>query len=505
MGKYTLQVTTGNMLHAGTFDHLYVTLIGAERQSERTELTNCGLDFKIGQPQTGTYTVTTCFSLGFLLLLKLEMDPDHKFPENEWYCSKMVVKTPEDDSILFPCYRWLSKGELVVLRGGREYVSEHWKDDGLFGYQFLNGVNPTVIQRCLELPSNFPVTEEMVKPFLANGSSLAKGNIFICDYKKMEGLPTKCIDGNPVPLSAALCLLYMSPEKKLMPIAIQLGQQPSEKNPIFLPSDSESDWLLAKIFVRNADVLLHAFTSLEMEGSTELWRRALSETTYSSLCLPENIAARGLESIPNFYYRDDGLKLWAIINSFVKAVVAYYYPSDSEVSLDSELQQWLNEIFTYGFLGNSNSGIPESFQTVEQVIKFITMVIYTSSAHHAAVHNGQFDYESWIPNAPMILQKAPPTAKGQSSMETILETLPNKATGAFFMSVAWLLTKKYHDFIPLGTYPDEHFDEAAAKQMIKDFQAELSSLSEAIAKRNAELELPYEYLNPTHIENSVTI
>ncbi len=43
-------------------------------------------------------------------------------------------------------------------------------------------------------------------------------------------------------------------------------------------------------------------------------RRAHSETTYSSLCLPENITARGLESIPNFYYRDDGLKLWNIIN-----------------------------------------------------------------------------------------------------------------------------------------------------------------------------------------------
>ena len=46
----------------------------------------------------------------------------------------------------------------------------------------------------------------------------------------------------------------------------------------------------------------------------ELMRRSLSELTYSSLCLPENIAARGLESIPNFYYRDDGLKLWNIIS-----------------------------------------------------------------------------------------------------------------------------------------------------------------------------------------------
>ena len=44
MAEYTLEVTTGSMLHAGTFDNLYTTLIGTERQSERTHLTSFGLD-----------------------------------------------------------------------------------------------------------------------------------------------------------------------------------------------------------------------------------------------------------------------------------------------------------------------------------------------------------------------------------------------------------------------------------------------------------------------------
>lgn len=58
--------------------------------------------------------------------------------------------------------------------------------------------------------------------------------------------------------------------------------------------------------------------------------------------------------------------------------------------------------------------------------------------------------------------------------------------------------------VPLGTYPQQRFDEPAVLQMIKDFQAELSSLNVAITKRNSELELPYYYLNPKEIENSVT-
>ncbi|XP_056219428.1 hydroperoxide isomerase ALOXE3-like [Seriola aureovittata] len=656
MAEYTLDVTTGSMTHAGTFDNMYVTLIGTEGESERTNLTNFGLDDKTGklrhplQPQVGTYSVTSLLSLGCLLLLKLERDPFHESPQEDWFCSKIVVRTREEDETIFPCYTWLSRGETVWLRGGRapififrwekyeegmlyilniqdpnaipaeirfsfskafqfkylkeqmeaelklkglinstehwksfeamkgvswfkksplsEYVSEHWKDDDFFGYQFLNGVNPFVIQRCSKLPANFAITEEMVKPFLANGSSLTaemeKGNIFITDYKIMEGLPTRVIDGKTATVTAALCLLYLNPEKKLLPIAIQLGQQPSEDNLIFLPSDLESDWLLAKIFVRNADTIHNEFIShylrthllaevftiatlrnlptihplhklliphyqytlhinilgrallfgsgrylekisIETDGQMELLRRGLSQTTYASLCPHENIAARGLESIPNFYYRDDALRLWNIINSFVKAIVPYYYPSDSEVSADFELQEWVNEIFYYGFLRNVDSGIPSSFQTVEELIKFVTMVIFTSSCQHAAVNIGQFDFLGWIPNGPLSLNHAPPTTKGQSSMETILATLPNKSSAGRSMAILWQLSIKYEDSVPLGTYPEQRFDEPAALQMIKDFQAELSSLNVAITKRNADLELPYINMNPTKIENSITI
>lgn len=111
--------------------------------------------------------------------------------------------------------------------------------------------------------------------------------------------------------------------------------------------------------------------------------------TYSSLCLPENIHAGGMELIPNFYYRDDGLKLWKIIHRFTlqliflffnlnaeicccgkyintvklfvflrfaSGMVRYYYPADCDVQKDSELQEWISEIFSRGFLENTASG-----------------------------------------------------------------------------------------------------------------------------------------------------
>ncbi|KAG7239195.1 hypothetical protein INR49_029946 [Caranx melampygus] len=561
MAEYKLEVTTGDMTSSGTFDNIHVTLIGTGGRSERTELDNFGADFRTGM--TSTYTVKTSSSLGKLLLVKVEKDPYLVLPEDEWYCSKIVATTPEGDVILFPCYRWICRGELVELRGGR--AMKVFEDD----HPLLTDHREkelTLKKSLYQAPPNFLVTEEMVKPFLEKGTSLQKemekGNIFLYNLKMMDGLPTRVCDGEPLHVTAGLCLFYMNQDNKLMPIAIQLEQQPSDLNPVFLPSDPETDWLLAKMFIKNADFMLHQsvyhlmnthylaevftvatfrnlpvihplykllfphvrytlqintmarehildptgfYSSLGYEGLTELMRRAYAETTYSSLCLPDNITARGLESVPNFYYRDDGLKLWNIINRFVKAIVEYYYPSDSEVQKDTELQEWISEIFTHGFLGNTASGCPADFLTVQEVIKFITMAIFTVSAQHAAVNSGQFDYHSWLPNGSLLLRKAPPTSKGQSNMQTILETIPNVGQTVSAAAMLWILSDKYTDVVPLGTFPDEQFDEPVPMQAIKNFQAELAQLSEVITTRNSRLAVPYTYLNPTQIENSVTI
>lgn len=52
------------------------------------------------------------------------------------------------------------------------YQISRWVRDEEFGRQMLNGVNPVVIQKCLSIPTNFPVTNEMVKGSLVRGFSL---------------------------------------------------------------------------------------------------------------------------------------------------------------------------------------------------------------------------------------------------------------------------------------------------------------------------------------------
>lgn len=130
---------------------------------------------------------------------------------------------------------------------------------------------------------------------------MKKGNIFLCDHKNLHGVKPNTINGKQQYLTAPLVLLHKTPDDKLMPIAIQvrrlrpevrsdanaadrgigsfeflrlftadavdlslvvvlvaqLKQTPAGDNPIFVPADSEYDWLMAKIFVRSADFSEH--------------------------------------------------------------------------------------------------------------------------------------------------------------------------------------------------------------------------------------------------------
>ncbi|XP_027281992.1 polyunsaturated fatty acid lipoxygenase ALOX15B isoform X4 [Cricetulus griseus] len=377
-----------------------------------------------------------------------------------------------------------------------EYVFEHWQEDAFFASQFLNGLNPVLIRRCHSLPKNFPVTDDMVAPVLGPGTSLQaeleKGSLFLVDHGILSGIQTNVINGKPQFSAAPMTLLYQcSGSGPLLPLAIQLKQTPGPDNPIFLPSDDKWDWLLAKTWVRNAEFsvheavthLLHAHllpevfalatlrhlphchplfksTGLGIGGFSELIKRNMEQLSYSVLCLPEDIRARDVADIPGYYYRDDGMQIW---------------------------------------------GVPSSLDTQEALVQYVTMVIFTCSAKHAAVSAGQFDACVWMPNLPPTMQLPPPTSKGQVRPEGFIATLPPVNATCDVIIALWMLSKEPGDRRPLGHYPDEHFTEDAPRRSMAAFQRQLVQISRDIGERNRSLALPYIYLDPPLIENSVSI
>ncbi|XP_008404407.1 hydroperoxide isomerase ALOXE3-like [Poecilia reticulata] len=108
------------------------------------------------------------------------------------------------------------------------------------------------------------------------------------------------------------------------------------------------------------------------------------------------------------------------------------------------------------------------------------MVIFTSSVQHAAVNSGQFDYGGWMPNLPTTLRRPPPSTKGEATEATILETLPDKSTTLAAMTTLYLLSRKYSDFVPLGTYPETQFTEEQPLKLMEKFKEELQELSKVI-------------------------
>ncbi|XP_060060352.1 polyunsaturated fatty acid lipoxygenase ALOX15B-like isoform X2 [Erinaceus europaeus] len=417
-----------------------------------------------------------------------------------------------------------------------EYTFEHWQEDAFFAYQFLNGSNPVLIRRCRCLPENFPVTDAMVAPVLGPGTSLQaeleSGSLYLVDHAILSGLHPRAIDGQPQFTAAPLTLLYQCPDGTLLPLAIQLLQMPGPDNPIFLPSDTADDWLLAKTWVRHSDFLVHEMfthlllTHFEVETfSLSLLRQLPMCHPIFKLLLPhfrytfhinilartglfapgkliDQLADRDVHDLCQYYYRDDALQIWAAIESFVSDIVGIYYPDDSAVSRDSELQAWVMENFQEGFLSRVSSGVPSALDSCTGLIEYLTMIIFNCSAQHSAVNSGQFEFSAWMPNTPTTMRLPPPAAKGQADL---VASLPKVNTTCHALVLFWGVSHETEDTRRLGTYPDQHFTEEAPKQSIVAFQSRLAQISHDIQERNQGLVLPYTYLDPAVVENSVTV
>ncbi|XP_040309376.1 polyunsaturated fatty acid lipoxygenase ALOX12 isoform X3 [Herpailurus yagouaroundi] len=493
-----------------------------------------------------------------------DLPPNSRFHEEKRLDFEWALKAGALETVLKRVYTLLSSWSRLedfdqIFWGQKSDLAERvhhcWRDDELFGYQFLNGANPMVLRRSASLPSRLvlPSGTEALGAQLER--ELQSGSLFEADFSLLDGIPANVIQGEKQYLAAPLVMLQMRPEGKLLPVVIQI-QPPSPScpaPPLFLPSDPPLAWLLAKIWVRNSDFQLHQLQyhllnthlvaeviavatmrclpglhpvfklliphiryTLEINtrarsqliseggifdkavstgggGHVHLLRRAMAQLTYSSLCPPDDLAARGLLGIPSALYAHDALRLWEII------------ARDDVVRGDPELQAWCREITEVGLCQAQDRGFPASFQSQSQLCHFLTMCVFTCTAQHGAINQGQLDWYAWVPNAPCTMRMPPPTTKEDVKMATVMGSLPDIRQACLQMTITWHLGRRQPDMVPLGHHKEKYFSSPKAKAVLSQFQTDLENLEREITARNAQVDLPYDYLRPSRIENSVTI
>jgi hypothetical protein len=270
--------------------------------------------------------------------------------------------------------------------------------------------------------------------------------------------------------------------------------------------------------------LFDAAGALGYSGSNELMSRAYygkglltdyqgSPWNFSQAALPQQLAERGVEHLPNYFYRADAQKVWDVIHAYVEKVLQAHYGNSDRLQSDHDLQRWLQDLTSpEGAQVQGLTGVEtNSVDTVEALIGIVTTVIFTASAQHAAVNFGHYDYAGWVPNMPFALYKPlDQLFEDNPAPLDLVQWLPNRT-----QSLKQITLMKTLSLLPpytsasLLTLPNPYPPNSASHPEFAEFQKQLKELDTEIDERNRKLiadgKVPYEYLRPSRIPQSVAI
>lgn len=208
------------------------------------------------------------------------------------------------------------------------------------------------------------------------------------------------------------------------------------------------------------------------------------------------------DELPGYYYREDGFKIWNAFVKHVSSIVDSIYPGDSDVCADNVLQTWCDEMTGPADI----KSFPAKFETKDALVESIVSLMFYCSAQHAAVNFSQERYVAYIPNRPISLTSPmidPATPGDDLDATLIKKALPDFKNAEFQSLFAYLLTGPPDN--PFSIYTSL---EGFATQC-EAFSANLSQISTEIQLRNKNLEdageIPYEYLDPAVMPQSINI
>lgn len=334
-------------------------------------------------------------------------------------------------------------------------------------------------------------------------------------------------------LVAHLCYTHFAME----PFSITTARQLPTNHPLWLLLKPHFTFLLA-INSRGNSILLSEGAAIDKlmaitpDAAVEMMNKAYRERPLADYALPNDIKRRGieLEFLQDFPYRDDALLIWDAVVKYTTNYLHRYYRDDKAVENDLYLQVWAAELGA-PLNTRSSSEFPQApdwipkewvkqtglkvkdlpshprvpglskITSLQQLIDIATTIIFTCGPQHAAVNFSQFDYVTYVPNAPFALYSRPDTP---TSLE---ELLPKASSELGQMEIAYALSGIHYG--SFGSSDTIKFVDTGDKLILAEFQSELLAIEEQIKARNLQRKVDsgaeYTYLLPSRIPNSINI
>lgn len=217
--------------------------------------------------------------------------------------------------------------------------------------------------------------------------------------------------------------------------------------------------------------------------------------------------------IEDYPFAVDGLEIWFAIDSWVKEYLSLYYQSDDAVKSDTELQAWWDEIRNVGHGDKRDETWWYSMETVEELEKALTTIIWVASALHAAVNFGQYPFGGYMPNRPALGRRLIPEEGSQEFSEMVknpelflLRTVSNRFQATLGIALVEILSRHSTDEVYLGQRAtSEWTDDERATQAFERFVKNLEDIERNITQRNQDpnlknrsgpAQVPYTLLYP---------
>ena len=243
--------------------------------------------------------------------------------------------------------------------------------------------------------------------------------------------------------------------------------------------------------------------SATLEGNLEMAARGMAAFSFNELAPRSQLLSRGLltgEELPDYPWRDDALLLWPIVERFVERYVRTYYAADADVAGDAELAAFFETLGSAE--GACLPGVPD-VQTVDSLVGALARVVWTASAQHACLNNAQYDHLGYLPAAPGALFGEAPQSGKPLAQTDWLNMLPPLSSAMTQLSLLYQLANLRLE--PLGHFPAGTFVDPRVQHTLERYQVELAHVEKVMAGRDATRFLPYPYLRPSQVGNSVFI